>query len=310
MIVIRPQAEAEGEAFADDETRINTLDRGHVHPYHRQGDIALRSSEGTILRADSWRLASASTVFTDMFEIPLPLPSQSITDSLTPSSSTSTTSTKDKSLHLDLRPKEGSPEIRLHTHPQTIDLDYPTIALDYFLNLINVSRPSIPPGEFHHTLHLLDLCLTFDIKSSIEELVTCRLLHQSHGRQWKLLIWASQKNYVSIAKEALKRMSKEIFLSYGKSDDFGVSPSGPCPPSLQSRLSDTPVLVGRPISLSGPCSQLPWHALSKLQPLWEIKLLRSVLRPVEYEYEDSRVRVPDVLGITDNWTRVAKNFNP
>ncbi|WVQ93796.1 hypothetical protein IAU59_000874 [Kwoniella sp. CBS 9459] len=265
----------------EEEEKINK-----VHAYHRQGDIALRSTDGVVLMADSWRLANASPVFEGMFEIPVP-PTPLYAPTNPPRQPPSTIS----------RPRwntgptshSHSAVLRQRSGHQTVDLDYTTLVLEYFLNLINVSRPSIPPCNFHNSLELLDLCFKFDVEPHIQSVVHDRLLTQCDGRQWELLIWASRRSNVNMAKEALKRMSKRAFMSYGKlrylDPDLGIS----------SRVIDR---------------ELPWHALNKLQPIWEVEILRLVLKPVERGNEDSQGTDFRSFGITHDWTLVAKEFNP
>ncbi|WVF66170.1 hypothetical protein IAT40_000910 [Kwoniella sp. CBS 6097] len=282
-----------------------------VHPYHRQGDIELRSKDRIILMADSWRLANASTVFEDMFEIPTPRFAPLPSSSETSETSASVLNSRDKTSQTSrTRPQAHTYIPSTDSPAQTVDLDYTALVLDYFLNLINVSKPSIPPSNFHNTLDLFDLCLTFDVRPLIRGVVSDRLMIQSHGRLWELFIWASKKNNILMAKEALRRMSNNTFLAYGKAarprDAFGRYNA--------IEIGSEPGTGSGTGSGSGSV-QRDWHPA-----VGEVEILRLVLKPVRVPTEngtrDSRDGVninrnaADVFGITEDWTRVAEEFNP
>ncbi|OCF45205.1 hypothetical protein I317_01008 [Kwoniella heveanensis CBS 569] len=102
-----------------------------IHEYHRQGDISIRSKDHVILWANSWRLADASIVFRDMFELPRPFKQYG----------------KRQRTSGDVCSDWSAADIGEN---RPIHLDYDADVISTFLDLINVSSPFVPTtiGKF------------------------------------------------------------------------------------------------------------------------------------------------------------------
>ncbi|WVQ62555.1 uncharacterized protein L199_000697 [Kwoniella botswanensis] len=220
-----------------------------IHPYHNLGDIQLLSVDGTILMADSWRLARSSTFFAGLFDLPPP---------------TSTHTSYPKNLLSLVEP---------------IEVEFFAEVIDLFLNLINVSKPSIPSSAFPQTLDLLELCDRYDVNENIQGLVRDRLLMQTEDRQWQLLIWSGKRNDIHMAREALRRMSPHSFIAR---TTYESSREG----------------VFVPL----------WYALGKLPQSWQLEILRLAFIPINL---NKRPGVKSYqFEVTGDWDSVSQKFTP
>ncbi|WVW81953.1 hypothetical protein I302_103956 [Kwoniella bestiolae CBS 10118] len=153
------------------------------HAYHSHGDITLRSEDGKLFGADSWRLAKSSTVFHDMLEIAGP-----------------GTSSSSK--------KSGK---RVPDPP--IDMEVSSFVLELFLNLINVSIPLIPAFlPFRQIRELAELCEKFNINSSVQDHISQALQLAGVLEPWDLLLYACTKQRVELARRALEFMGPHGFI--------------------------------------------------------------------------------------------------
>ncbi|WWD09056.1 hypothetical protein V865_007176 [Kwoniella europaea PYCC6329] len=220
-----------------------------IHPYHNLGDVQLLSVDGTILVADSWRLARSSSFFAGLFDLPPPISGQA-------------SSHKDLLSLLD-----------------PVEVDFSAEVIDLFLNLINVSKPSIPSSAFPQTLDLLELCDKYDVNENIQGLVRDRLLMQVEDRQWQLLIWSGKRNDILMAREALRRMPPHSFIA---NTTYESSRKG----------------VLMPL----------WHALGKLPQSWQLEILRLAFIPINL---NTRSGVKSYqFEVTGDWDSVSQKFTP
>ncbi|WWC58263.1 uncharacterized protein I303_100801 [Kwoniella dejecticola CBS 10117] len=154
-----------------------------THWYHRHGDIEIRSLGGTILRADSWRLAAASKVFADMMEVT----SENTAEVTTP--------TKRKSINMI----------------EPIEIDQSSKIISYLLDLVNQANPTTPPSGYDETTALYDLCDKFVVVDRIRSRVSLRIEQVGSHRQWNLLVFAGARNDVPLARTALSMMNEQTF---------------------------------------------------------------------------------------------------
>ncbi|KAK6905347.1 hypothetical protein I204_05297 [Kwoniella mangroviensis CBS 8886] len=220
-----------------------------IHPYHNLGHISLLSVDGTILMADSWRLARSSTFFAGLFDLPPPTPGQTS------------------------YPKD------LLSLVEPIEMEFFAEVIDLFLNLINVSKPSIPSSAFPQTMDLLELCDKYDVNENIQGLVRDRLLMQIGDRQWQLLIWSGKRNDIHMAGEALPRMTPHSFIA--------------------STTYESP-RKGLFVPL--------WYALGKLPQSWQLEIIRLAFIPINL---DTRPGVKSYqFEVTGDWDSVSQKFTP
>ncbi|WWD09078.1 hypothetical protein V865_007198 [Kwoniella europaea PYCC6329] len=195
------------------------------HPYHSDGNVILRATNGTLFGADSWRLAKASTVFKDMFDIPQPI-------------------------------SFGYPiASRWVNQEQPIDMEVTSFILETFLNLINVSIPSLPNGlSFAQMTALSGLCDKFIVTKNIVDQVSPGLVLAGANDPWDLLVWASKKNYLFMGRKALSYMGPE-----------GFTKVHTIPPVSSGRSGDGSTLKYKPF----------WDRFHLLSPSWQIALLTT-----------------------------------
>ncbi|KAK6905369.1 hypothetical protein I203_106196 [Kwoniella mangroviensis CBS 8507] len=215
------------------------------HPYHSDGNVILRADDGTLFGADSWRLAKASTVFKDMFDIPQPI-------------------------------SFGYPKAsRWVNQDQPIDKQVTSFILETFLNLINVSIPSLSNGlSFAQMTALSGLCDKFIVTKNIVAQVSRGLLLAGANDPWDLLVWASKKDFLSMGRKALSYMGPE-----------GFTKVYPSPPVLNGRSSDDTTLKYKPF----------WDRFHLLSPSWQIALISTAFpqptfRPAENSNTASKTK--------------------
>ncbi|WVR03506.1 hypothetical protein IAU60_000497 [Kwoniella sp. DSM 27419] len=281
------------------------LERTPVHPFHREGDIGLATTDGLVLMASCARLARASTVFADMVEMARPAAIQEQDSHSRPSSSGPATG-------------EARPLSEIQTL-QVVDVGFSSKTTDHFLSLINVIKPSIPLIDFDGALDLLDLCDKYDVLPRLQGLIKDALMMRVKGRQWRLLVWAGRRDDVDMAREALCRMTTKRFMAYGRVARAATTVAG----IAETPEKRTPVEAAskgaagegeddKQVETERQSVQpdtLPWHAISKLPAHWQVELLRCVLTP---STRGSKQALWDasVFEVTRRWHDVARAFHP
>ncbi|WWC99352.1 hypothetical protein V866_006253 [Kwoniella sp. B9012] len=155
------------------------------HRYHSDGNVILRADDGTLFGADSWRLAKASDVFKDMFDIPQP------------------------SIFTSTSPRTAS---RWMNEDQPIDMEVTPFILETFLNLINVSISSLPGVlSFSQMRALHGLCdkfiVTYNIRYQVNHGIELAGVHDP----WDLLVFACGRDDVHLGRKAIGYMGREGF---------------------------------------------------------------------------------------------------
>ncbi|WWC66675.1 uncharacterized protein I206_100579 [Kwoniella pini CBS 10737] len=153
------------------------------HPFHRYGDLELRSTDNTIFKVMSQRLVDVSDVFKNMLEI-----------------GNSDVTVDNKRKFLDAA--------------NVINTGLSTPELEIFLDLISVAKPMMPDVNYATALNLFDFCDKFDVNKRVRNRVGSELFLRAklEGFQWDLLIWAANHNDLTVAREALERMNNIYFL--------------------------------------------------------------------------------------------------
>ncbi|WVQ80346.1 hypothetical protein IAT38_002451 [Cryptococcus sp. DSM 104549] len=164
------------------------------HEYHNRGDIPFLASDGTILMAESWRLARVGGFFADMLELPPPRPKHPTSN---PSAFT----------------REDIPGALCDPIPT----DTAAPVLDLFLNYSNVSEPSliVKVLGWDETRALYLFCRRFQITDVIAGPVNTRLSALTAERPWDLLLWAGELEDVALARRALANMTGAVFTRQG-----------------------------------------------------------------------------------------------
>ncbi|WVQ93794.1 hypothetical protein IAU59_000872 [Kwoniella sp. CBS 9459] len=262
-----------------------------THKYHRQGDISIRSQDNVILWADSWRLADASTVFRDMFEIP-----EAVNEN-------------------GKRERAAEPVNPLATSGpgrNAISLDYTADTISAFLDLTNVSTPGIPMTmrTFNQAKDLYEMCDQYDVTKKIMKRVKEQLMARSAEDPWALLIFASKRDNVDLAREALKTMSRTHFFG-------GSLPQTPMYKSSPQRVKQTarthrgpgtsnvpPVVPKYSLGPRDVAGQF-WQRMNEMPSAWQLALIQLTFTVPPWQEEDETS-----VDTSDGWAVIAADFKP
>ncbi|WWC66684.1 uncharacterized protein I206_100588 [Kwoniella pini CBS 10737] len=237
--------------MSDDTTLLTSPTK--IHWYHRHGDIEIRASGGTILRADSWRLAAASNVFADMLEVTSPVAEDFA---------------------------EATHKRKAEDPIAPIDLDHSAAIISHFLDLVNQAHPTVPPSNYDETIALYILCDQFDAVKRIKSQVDLRIQQVGCVRQWNLLVFASTRDDLNLAKKAISFMDDHTFSVNRHFDE----PQGAA-------------LCGLKFS----------ERMAILPESWQLELYRKAFGPPPQNRYNSATYN---LEMKTDWAKVALDFNP
>ncbi|WWD22444.1 hypothetical protein CI109_106935 [Kwoniella shandongensis] len=167
---------------AKDQEPSKKEERYHrYHTSHDNREVHLISRDGVRFVADAGRLAGASVVFRDMLNV---------TDSESGTENDAS---------------------RIHDNGAPIETDLPSDILDVFLNSISVSTPCVHLNDFERVQKLLTFCEKFDCEKNLLDCVRQRLFATAKGREWDLLIYASERDDRPMGAQALSQMTRDTF---------------------------------------------------------------------------------------------------
>ncbi|OCF36159.1 hypothetical protein I316_02031 [Kwoniella heveanensis BCC8398] len=223
------------------------------HPFHcdPKNDIILISKEGTELRASGYHLGLASLFFEGLLSLP---------------------------------PAENDDEVSpVGGQNEPIQLDFSHATVSLFLDLASSHEPCLPPLEMHRAKELLALT---EFTLSSEKLVS--LAHEAvkdafADHPFELLVLASDRNDVPMARQALGRISSS---------------------TLKCRMFHTSSTT------LTPQDKDEFHAfLRSLNPSFRLSLLTIILTSGEVR-ETRHTSLRPGLFLNDDWSSLAKKFNP
>ncbi|WVF66167.1 hypothetical protein IAT40_000907 [Kwoniella sp. CBS 6097] len=267
--------------------RLRPIDMsGTTHIYHRQGDISIRSKDNVILWADSWRLADASVVFKDLLDLP------------------QVVNRNGKRQQIENLINQCSAH---RPDRQAIPVDYNADVIGTFLDLINVSIPFLPINltNFKQVQGLFEMCDKFDVKTEIQVKVKERLLACSKDHPWALLIMASDRNDIPLAKEALRLMTASQFFGHQVNEPVLVSRAFRI--SRVDRGNETSQ-IPRPTNANASDNSPPvhlWTNMRQLRPDWQLCLLQLALI---VPFPPRSFKGP--VEVSDDWKYIASKFQP
>nr|XP_031863562.1 uncharacterized protein CI109_000814 [Kwoniella shandongensis]KAA5530634.1 hypothetical protein CI109_000814 [Kwoniella shandongensis] len=175
---------------------------------------------------------------------------------------------------------------RLPSPPIPIQTDTPPSTLDTFLNLINVSSPSVsfPSLSYAETKDLLLLCERYSVKPYITLAVEQRLWDLTSAgircTTWDVLIWAGQRNDIRMGKESLKRMNAQNFISPRQENGTYVG---------QEKF---------------------WKRFGELPDSWQLALVKSGILGEAFPNVKVKGSTVACLLVTTDWKKVADKFKP
>ncbi|WWC85942.1 uncharacterized protein L201_000812 [Kwoniella dendrophila CBS 6074] len=98
-----------------------------------------------------------------------------------------------------------------------IKLNASSVVIEIFLNLVNVSIPTLTKIELVQGIKLLDLMNELDCSTKLIGLVTSEITKQIDKEgPWNVLVYASKIDNIKLAKEALINMGDINFLQVNK----------------------------------------------------------------------------------------------
>ncbi|OCF45193.1 hypothetical protein I317_00996 [Kwoniella heveanensis CBS 569] len=172
------------------------------------------------------------------------------------------------------------------TNMPPIDLDASEELLVSFLDLISVAIPVAPHSGLEETYDLLNLCEKYLCCQRVIKPVQTEMETKISSSPWEVLTFASNRDDVMLAREALRHMDM---------DDFCDTKFLEClDPDDEDRISRHP-------------DSTFWGRIRSLQPTWQAELLyitfNEPARVKEGEPARALLSLPDH---TENW----QNFDP
>ncbi|WVQ80279.1 hypothetical protein IAT38_002384 [Cryptococcus sp. DSM 104549] len=135
---------------------------------------------------------------------------------------------------------EPSPVTTSAQMPRAITTHSPPDTLDLFLSFTNVSDPSRIRIDvtLKQAQAFWELCRRLGVADAIKEPMAAELSRLGDAKQWDMLVWAGKLGDVEMARDALGRMSAEIF--FGGED--GVSMWHRTPGRIKAAQDGEPAL--------------------------------------------------------------------
>ncbi|WVQ93790.1 hypothetical protein IAU59_000868 [Kwoniella sp. CBS 9459] len=222
------------------------------HPVHQdpRDDIVLISKDGMELRASAFHLERVSPLFEDMLSLP--------------------------------QPERDDEEPAYQKEP--VHLDFSSSVVCLFLDLATSHRPSLPPLEMIEAKDLLALT-EFTISEELAKVANQAVLTAFADQPFELLVLASDRNDVPMARQALARIDAPSVKRYL----FSTSARIPSPED-KKRFQDI---------------------LQRLSPAFRLELLSILMECGKVsEKEDSYAPFRPGFFLRDDWSDVADKFNP